>query len=40
MKIVHERETQRNKKQRHKIPGGTEAIAKIWELNYFVVHLS
>ena len=28
------------KKQRHKIPGGTEAIAKIWELNYFVVHLS
>ena len=40
MKIVDERETQRNKKQRHKRARGTEAIVKIWELNDFVVHLS
>ena len=31
---------QKKTKQRQKGAGGTEAIVKGWELNYFVVHLS
>ena len=43
MKIVDERETQKNNKNTkkdRKEQGGTEAIVKGWELNDFVVHLS
>ena len=41
MKTIDEREMQKTKeKQRQKGARETEAIAKGWELNYFVVHLS
>ena len=42
MKTTDEREMQQPKenKQRQKGARETEAIAKGWELNYFVVHLS
>ena len=33
------RKQQKRNKQRHKGARGTEAIAKGWELNDFVVHL-
>ena len=45
MKTIDQREWQKKKqqkknKQRQKGAKGTEAIAKGWELNDFVVHLS
>ena len=50
MKIIHEREKQKQNKKRktkqsktnkdRKEQGGAEAIVKRWELNDFVVHLS
>ena len=42
IKIVHERETQKQKKTNkdRKEQGGTEALVKGSELNGFVVHLS
>ena len=41
MKTIDEREMQKTKeKQRQKGARETEAIAKGWELNDFVVHLS
>ena len=42
MKIIDERETQKNnnKKQKQKRTKGGRATVKWWELNDFVVHLS
>ena len=41
MKIIDERETQKQKtKPEKKKGGGAEAIVKRWELNGLVVHLS
>ena len=45
MKRIDERELQKKKKQkknkqRQKGARGAEAVAKVWELNDFVVHLS
>ena len=40
MKIIDERETQKEKKTDRKEQGGQKAIVKGWELNDFVVYLS
>ena len=42
MKTIDEREMQKTTKEKQRQKGAreTEAIAKGWELNYFVVHLS
>ena len=40
MKRIDQRDMQKKNKQRLKGARGTKAIAKGWELNDFVVHLS
>ena len=40
MKIIDERQTNKQKNKDRREQGGPEAIVKGWELNGFVVHLS